>query len=495
MLLNKNFLLYILGFPVFGILIILFIPSNEERSLKNVSLIATFLSFIGTLFVWGSFQKLKCSFQFVSTFHWLPLLNLSITFGVDGISLCFLLLTTLLIPICLLVSWNSLKENLKEFLVFFLFLDVLLIGAFCVLDILFFYVFFESVLIPMFLIIGVWGSRNRKILAAYYFFLYTLLGSSVMLLSILYIYLISGTTSYEVLLTFKLLKSEQKILWLTFFTAFAGKVPMMPTHLWLPEAHVEAPTGGSVVLAGILLKLGIYGFLRFSLPLFPEASFFFAPLIYSISIIGIVYGSLTAIRQTDFKRVIAYTSIAHMNLVILGIFCFNSVGLEGAILQSLSHGFVASALFIIIGIIYDRYRTRVVQYYGGLASVMPLYTSIFLFFTLANLSFPGTSSFVGEFMILIGSFKANTTVTILGATSVVLGGAYSLWLLNRIAFGNLKTQYSFYFLDLGLREFAILSPLMIGTLVTGIFPNIFLNYITGSVSNLIEFLYFYGLSR
>jgi len=252
---------------------------------------------------------------------------------------------------------------------------------------------------------------------------------------------------------------------------------------------------GTVVLAGILLKLGIYGFLRFSLPLFPEASFFFAPLIYSISIIGIVYGSLTAIRQTDFKRVIAYTSIAHMNLVILGIFCFNSVGLEGAILQSLSHGFVASALFIIIGIIYDRYRTRVVQYYGGLASVMPLYTSIFLFFTLANLSFPGTSSFVGEFMILIGSFKANTTVTILGATSVVLGGAYSLWLLNRIAFGNLKTQYSFYFLDLGLREFAILSPLMIGTLVTGIFPNIFLNYITGSVSNLIEFLYFYGLSR
>jgi proton-translocating NADH-quinone oxidoreductase chain M len=305
----------------------------------------------------------------------------------------------------------------------------------------------------MFLIVGIWGSRDRKILAAYYFFLYTLLGSVVMLLSILYIYYQIGTTDYETLITFSFSKLEQKLLWFTFFLAFASKVPMVPIHLWLPEAHVEAPTAGSVILAGVLLKLGTYGFIRFSLPLFPKASFFFTPLVYTIATTGIIYTSFTAIRQTDFKRIIAYTSIAHMNLVILGIFSFNNIGIEGAILQSLSHGFVASALFLVIGVIYDRYRTRIVQYYGGLTTVMPIYITIFLFFTLANISFPGTSSFVGEFLILIGSFKINATITFLGATGVIIGAAYSLWLFNRIAFGNLKTQYTQKFMDLSSREF------------------------------------------
>ena len=396
----------------------------------------------------------------------------------------------LLIFLCLLVSWNSVSYNLKEFLIAFLVLDFLLIGVFCVLDLLFFYIFFESVLIPMFLIIGIWGSRERKILASYYFFLYTLFGSVVMLLAILYILEQVGTTDYEALLTFSFSKMEQNFLWFSFFLSFASKVPMLPVHLWLPEAHVEAPTAGSVILAGILLKLGTYGFIRFSLALFPQASFFFTPLVYTISVIGIIYTSFTAIRQTDFKRIIAYTSIAHMNLVMLGIFSFNNIGIEGAIFQSLSHGFVASALFLVIGVVYDRYRTRLVKYYGGLASMMPFYIFTFLFFTMANIGFPGTSSFVGEFLILAGSFKVNTIVTFLGATGMVFGGAYSLWLFNRIAYGNLKTQYTVKFLDLTIREFVVFLPLILGTLATGLYPDIFLSSIHMSVNSLVELLYF-----
>lgn len=450
----------------------------------------SFVPFIGFLFLWTFFQKSLSNFQFVVKFFWLPNLNLNITLGIDGISLFFLLLTTLLIPICLLVSWNSVNHKLKEYLISFLFLEFLLIGTFCVLDLLLFYIFFESVLIPMFLIVGIWGSRERKILASYYFFLYTLLGSVLMLLSILYVYCQVGTTDYEVLLTFSFSTIEQKLLWITFFLAFAAKVPMLPVHLWLPEAHVEAPTAGSVILAGVLLKLGTYGFIRFSLPLFPKASFYFTPLVYTIAAVGIVYTSFTAIRQSDFKRIIAYTSIAHMNLVMLGIFSFNVIGIEGALFQSLSHGFVASALFIIIGVVYERYHTRIVKYYGGLAVVMPLYITVFLFFTMSNIAFPGTSSFVGEFLILAGSFQSNTSVTFLGATGIIISGCYSLWLFNRIAFGNLKTQYFKKFLDLNKREFMALLPLIVGTLLTGILPDIFLSSLHSSVNTLIELLYF-----
>lgn len=486
----KNLLLYILLFPLFGILILLSIPAREERLLKIVTLNSACLSFTGSLLLFGFFQQEVGSFQFVTKCFWLPNLNLNFILGIDGISLFFLLLTTMLIPLCLVASWNAINYNLKEYLIAFLFLDFLLIGVFCILDLLLFYIFFETVLIPMFLIVGIWGSRERKILASYYFFLYTLFGSVVMLLSILYIYYQVGTTDYEVLLTFSFSELEQKFLWFTFFLSFASKVPMIPTHLWLPEAHVEAPTAGSVILAGVLLKLGTYGFIRFSLPLFPKASFFFTPLVYTIASVGIIYTSFTAIRQSDFKRIIAYTSIAHMNLVVLGIFSFNTIGIEGAILQSLSHGFVASALFLIIGVVYDRYRTRLVQYYGGLASVMPIYISIFLFFTMANISFPGTSSFVGEFLILTGSFKVNTTITFLGATGVIIGAAYSLWLFNRIAYGNIKIQYANKFLDLSRREFFLFVPLILGTLVVGVYPNIFLDSIHMSVNNLIELLYF-----
>lgn len=486
----KNLLIYTLLFPIFGIVLLLFTPAKKLKLMKLIALTSASLSFTTSLLVWGFFQNSVGSFQFVVKLFWFPNFNINFILGIDGISLFFLLLTTLLIPLCLLTSWNSVSTNVKEFLIAFLVLDFFLIGTFCVLDLLLFYIFFESVLIPMFLIIGIWGSRERKILASYYFFLYTLLGSVVMLLSILYIFSQVGTTDYETLLTFGFSDIEQKIMWLTFFIAFASKVPMLPVHLWLPEAHVEAPTAGSVILAGVLLKLGTYGFIRFSLPLFPKASFFFTPLVYTIAAVGIIYTSFTAIRQTDFKRIIAYTSIAHMNLVIIGIFSFNNIGLEGAILQSLSHGFVASALFLVIGVVYDRYRTRIVQYYGGLATVMPLYIAVFLFFTIANIAFPGTSSFVGEFLILVGSFKVNTTITFLGATGVIIGGAYSLWLFNRIAFGNLKIQYTQTFLDLSFRESVLFLPLILGTFIIGIYPNIFLSSIHMSVNYLVELLYF-----
>ena len=486
----KNILLYLLVLPLIGVLLLLIIPSSNHRLLKKVGFRISCITFVLSVYIWAIFKKSLGTFQLVTNNSWVGLLTLNLNLGVDGISLFFVILTTLLIALCILTSWNSIKSNLKEYLISFLVMEFFLIGVFCVLDLLLFYIFFESVLIPMFLIIGIWGSRERKIRASYFFFLYTLLGSVLMLLSIIYIYSQVGTTDYEILLTFSFSKMEQYILWFTFFLSFATKVPMVPVHLWLPEAHVEAPTAGSVILAGVLLKLGTYGLIRFSLPLFPEASFYFAPFVYILAAVGIVYTSFTAIRQSDFKRIIAYTSVAHMNLVILGIFSFNIIGLEGAILQSLSHGFVASALFLIIGVVYDRHGTRMVKYYGGLVHLMPIYTFIFLFFTMANIGLPGTSSFVGEFLILAGSFKTNTSITFIGATSMVVGGCYSLWLFNRIAYGNLKTQYFSKFLDLTKREFVVFLPLMVGTLVIGLMPGIFLDYIHMSVNFLIELMYF-----
>lgn len=483
-------LLYTSLIPLIGILLLIFIDPEQKKLMKVVSLHFSSLPFLIFLFIWGGFKKSVGTFQFVTKILWIPILNLNITLGIDGISLFFLLLTTLLIPICILISWNSIGSNLKGYLISFLLIEFFLIGVFCVLDLLLFYIFFESILIPMFLVVGIWGSRERKMLASYYFFLYTLLGSVVMLLSILYIYVQVGTTNYEILLTFMFSEFEQKILWFTFFLAFAAKVPMMPVHLWLPEAHVEAPTAGSVILAGVLLKLGTYGFIRFSLPLFPQASFYFTPFVYTMSLIGIVYASLTAIRQTDFKRIIAYTSVAHMNVVMLGIFSFNNVGIEGALLQSLSHGFVASALFVIIGVVYERYRTRLVKYYGGLVHTMPLYISIFLFFTMANIGFPGTSGFIGEFLIFAGSFKVNTSITFFGATGMILGGCYALWLFNRIAYGNFKNQYIKDTLDINKRELFIFLPLICYTLILGLTPDAYLNSVHMSVNNLIENMYF-----
>ena len=481
-----NLLIFVLVLPLIGTFFLLFVPSSNHFLLKSIALNVSCLLYVVSLFLWVFFNKSIGSFQFVSKLLWIPFLNFNFSLGIDGISLFFILLTTLLIFLCILISWTSVKVNIKEFLIAFLVMEFFLIGVFSILDLLLFYIFFESVLIPMYLIVGVWGSRERKIRAAYFFFLYTLLGSVLMLLSILYIYYQVGTTDYEVLLTFVFSTTEQKFLWLSFFGSFATKVPMVPAHLWLPEAHVEAPTAGSVILAGVLLKLGTYGFLRFSFPLFPEASFFFAPIVYLLSIVGIVYTSFTAIRQTDFKRIIAYTSVAHMNLVMVGLFSFNVVGLEGAILQSLSHGFVASALFLIIGVVYERHHTRMVKYYGGLVHTMPLYTFIFLFFTMSNIGLPGTGSFVGEFLILAGSFKTNTSATFISATGMIIGGCYSLWLFNRISYGNLKIQYVKDYIDINKREAFAFLPLIIGTLVIGLYPEVFLNSMHMSVNMLVE---------
>ena len=469
---------------------LLITPFQNKSHLKSIVLNFSCLTFISSLFLWVFFDKSIGTFQFVDKFLWIPVLNINFPLGVDGISMFFVILTTLLVPLCLLASWNSIQTDLKKYFMAFLIMEFFLIGVFCILDLLLFYIFFESVLIPMYLIVGVWGSRERKIRAAYFFFLYTLLGSVLMLLSILYIYYQVGTTDYEVLLSFIFSPTEQKIIWLSFFMSFATKVPMVPVHLWLPEAHVEAPTAGSVILAGVLLKLGTYGFIRFSFPLLPEACFYFTPFVYALSAAGIVYASFTAIRQTDFKRIIAYTSVAHMNLVMVGLFSFNVIGIEGAILQSLSHGFVASALFLIIGVVYDRHHTRMVKYYGGLVHTMPLYVMIFLFFTMANIGLPGTGSFVGEFLILIGSFKTNTTIAFISATGMIIGGCYSLFLFNRVAYGNLKTQYFKHYLDINKRELFIFLPLIIGTLVMGVYPNVWLESIHFSVNTLIEIMYF-----
>jgi len=490
MFLIKNILSYLIILPLLGVIGLLTTPAHKQSVLKSIVLNVSCLTFVVSLILWVFFNKSIGTFQFVNKFLWIPIINLNFVLGIDGISVFFVLLTTLLIPICLLIGWDSIVYDRKKYFLAFLVMEFFLIGVFCILDLLLFYVFFEAVLIPMYLIVGVWGSRERKIRAAYFFFLYTLLGSVLMLISILYIYSQVGTTDYEVLLAFVFSPSEQKLIFLTFFLSFATKVPMVPVHLWLPEAHVEAPTAGSVILAGVLLKLGTYGLIRFCFPLFPDACFYFTPFVYSLAAVGVVYTSFTAIRQTDFKRIIAYTSVAHMNLVMVGLFSFNVIGLEGAILQSLSHGLVASALFLIIGVVYDRHHTRMVQYYGGLVHTMPVYIFIFLFFTMANIGLPGTSSFVGEFLILLGSFKTNIFITAITATSMIVGGCYSLWVFNRIAYGNLKTQYFTHYLDVNKREFLLFFPLMLGTLIMGIYPDIFLSPIHFSVNMLVEFMYF-----
>jgi len=476
--------------PLIGSFLVLFIPSQYKETIKVVVLSFSLAEFLLSLIMWMSFDNSSSRFQFVEAYNWIESSNVIFYLGVDGISLFFILLTTLLIPICLLASWDAIKFNEKEYFIAFLAMEALVIAVFCVLDIILFYVFFESVLIPMFIIIGVWGSRERRIRAAYMFFLYTLLGSVLMLLAILYIYYQVGTTDYQIFLTTTFDPEVQKLLWLAFFASFAVKVPMLPVHIWLPEAHVEAPTAGSVILAGILLKLGSYGFLRFSLPLFPYASVYFTPLIYAFACIAVIYTSLTAIRQTDLKRIIAYASVAHMNLVLIGMFVYNLQGLEGSILQQLSHGLVSGALFLCVGVVYDRHHTRLVKYYSGLAHTMPIYIAIFMFFSMANIALPGTSSFVGEFLILAGAFQTNTTVCVLSATGMILGGGYSLWLFNRVAFGNIKIQYMNVFSDVDKREFATLLPLIILTLVMGIYPEIFLDPMHSSCANLLACIYY-----
>jgi len=378
MLLNPLILLPLILFV--GSFLLIFIPKNNVNFIKNFALFISLFVFLYSLLLWINFDYSCTKYQFSTNFIWISSSNINFSLGLDGVSLFFIVLTTFIFPLCILSSHISIRKFVKEYFIAFLLLELILIITFSVVDILLFYIAFESVLIPMFIIIGIWGSRERKIRAAYMFFMYTLFGSVLFLLAIIYIYNRFGTTDYETLILVDFSLLEQQTLWLAFFLSFAAKIPMVPFHIWLPEAHVEAPTAGSVVLAGLLLKLGSYGFVRFSLPLFPEACVFYVPVIFTISIVGVIYTSFTAIRQTDLKRIIAYTSVAHMNLIVMGIFSFSVTGLEGAILQSISHGFVSSALFLLIGVVYDRHHTRLVKYYSGVVHTMPLFTVFFFYF-------------------------------------------------------------------------------------------------------------------
>lgn len=466
-----------------GIFLICFI-NFTEKNLQRFSLFIASLILIASCLLVLEFDCNKVYFQNIVVYQiGSSSININFYFGLDGISLYFFFLSSLLIFLCFLFIWN--EKNFKLFAINLFLIEFFLLIIFSSLNLLIFYIFFEAILMPMFLIIGIWGSRARKIRAAYLFFFYTLCSSLFMLLSLMYIYITVGTFDLEYIYSWTFSLPEQYLLWLAFFLSFASKIPMFPLHLWLPEAHVEAPTVGSVLLAGILLKLGVYGFLRFSLLLFPDACLYFCPLIFLCSILGVIYASLTAIRQTDVKRIIAYSSVAHMNIIVLGIFSFNIIGLEGSILQSISHGFVSGGLFLLIGIIYNRYHTRFLYYYGGLVHAMPLFSAFFLMFTLANIALPTTSSFVGEFLLLVGIYYNNFYACFFSATGVILCGAYSLWLANRILFGNLKLDYTTVFLDLTKKEFLILLPLFLFILLLGFYPSFISAYFCASSYGLI----------
>lgn len=486
----------LLFLPLFGVFILLFVENSKTQLIRRIALNTSLLTFLLSLVVWVEFDSSTARFQFLQTYFvdtnqvigantGFSFSSFNFLFGVDGISLFFIILTTFLIPICLLVSWSSIQVYVKEYCIAFLVIESFLVAVFSSLDLLVFYVFFESVLIPMFIIIGVWGSRERKIRAAYQFFLYTLLGSVLMLLAILLIYYQTGTTDLEVLYCSDFSETRQLFLWLAFFASFAVKVPMVPVHIWLPEAHVEAPTAGSVILAGILLKLGTYGFLRFSIPLFPFATYYFTPLIYTLSVIAIIYTSLTTLRQVDLKKIIAYSSVAHMNFVTLGLFALNIQGIQGSLLLMISHGLVSPALFLCIGILYDRHKTRLVRYYAGCGRTMPLFAVFFVFFTMANISLPGTSSFIGEFLVLTGTYQTHSLIAVLAATGMVLGAAYALWLCNRLLYGMIKPHFISDWSDMTRREFSMLVPFVLGILWMGIYPEPFLDVLHCSVSNLL----------
>ena len=474
--------------PLVGALFILLIRGEAAvvaRNARYVALWTSLITFALSLFIWFDFERGTAAFQFLEEVPWLPSLGISYRMGVDGISMPFVLLSTLLTPVCVLASWEAIQVRVKEYMIAFLVLETLMVGMFCALDLLVFYIFFEGVLIPMFLIIGVWGG-GRRVYAAFKFFLYTLAGSVLMLIAMLVIYFQAGTTSIpELLETLALPRDWQLWLWLAFFASFAVKVPMWPVHTWLPDAHVEAPTAGSVILAGVLLKMGGYGFIRFSLTFFPEASDFFTPFIYTLSVIAVIYTSLVALAQQDMKKLIAYSSVAHMGFVTLGTFTATQQGLEGALFQMLSHGVVSAALFLCVGVVYDRLHTREIARYEGLASTMPTYALVFMLFMLASVGLPGTSGFVGEFLVIVGAFQANSWVALLAASGMVLGAAYMLWLYRRVIFGVITRLDLKQMTDMNWREKLVFAPLVVLVLWMGIYPASFLDIMAPSVEKLI----------
>ena len=472
--------------PTIGALFIFFVRSSNSQyqSSKYVALFITLANFFLSLYLWIVFDKSVVDFQFVEEREWISgFVNYKV--GVDGISILFILLTTFITPICVITVNATIKNRLKDFLIAILILETFMIGVFCSLDLVVFYLFFEAGLIPMFLIIGIWGGE-RRVYSAFKFFLYTLLGSVLMLVAIISIYWITGTTDVIKLYELGIDAKYQNLLWLAFFSSFAVKTPMWPVHTWLPDAHVEAPTAGSVLLAAILLKMAGYGFIRFSLGLFPDASLYFVPLVYTLSLIAIIYTSLVALMQEDMKKLIAYSSVAHMGFVTLGIFTMTQQGIEGSIFQMISHGLVSAALFLCVGVVYDRLHTRLINRYGGLVSIMPKYAIVFMVFTLGALGLPGTSGFIGEFLVLMGAFKKNILVATIASLGVILGAAYMLWLYKRIIFGKLINEDVKKMVDLKRFEIVTLWLLVLPIIFFGFYPEPLINSIEVSVANMID---------
>jgi NADH-quinone oxidoreductase subunit M len=472
--------------PIIGALFLFFTKDKDGNNLtaKYVSLFTTIVNFLISIYLWILFDQSTSSFQFIEDREWINgIINYKV--GDDGISILLIILTTFINPLCIISVNNTVKVRLRDFLIAILIMESFMIGVFCALDLVVFYLFFEAGLIPMFLIIGIWGGPKR-VYAAFKFFLYTLLGSVLMLVAIISIYWISGTTDVIKLYELGIDAKYQNLLWLAFFSSFAVKTPMWPVHTWLPDAHVEAPTAGSVLLAAILLKMAGYGFIRFSLGLFPIASEIFTPLIYTLSVIAIVFTSLIALMQEDMKKLIAYSSVAHMGFVTLGIFTIQQQGIEGSIIQMISHGLVSAALFLCVGVVYDRMHSRLISSYGGIVTIIPKYSILFMLFTLAALGLPGTSGFIGEFLILMGVFKDNFLVAVIASLGVILGAAYMLWLYKRVVFGKLTNTDLTKMVDLNKSEYFILTCLAIPTLFFGFYPEPLINTIEVSVNDLIN---------
>jgi NADH-quinone oxidoreductase subunit M len=460
-------------------------PAVVHRNARNVALLTALTNFLLSLGLWFQFDPSVVGFQFQERAAWMPAFGIAYHLGIDGISLLFVLLSTFLIPVCILASWESVQVRVKEYMVAFLLMETMLIGTFCALDLVLFYLFFEGVLIPMFLIIGVWGGP-RRVYSAFKFFLYTLAGSVLMLLALLTMYLTAGTTDIPTLLGYDFAPGLQTWLWLALFAAFAVKLPMWPVHTWLPDAHVEAPTAGSVILAGVLLKFGGYGFLRFSLPMLPEASIEFTPFVYTLSIIAVIYTSLVALAQEDMKKLIAYSSVAHMGYVTIGAFSMTVQGIEGAVFQMVSHGLVSAALFLIVGVVYDRIHSRDISAYGGLVQRMPAYAAVFMLFMLASVGLPGTSGFIGEFLVLVGAFQDNAWVAALTATGMILGAAYMFYLYRRVIFEALSKESLKGIADLSPREIAVFAPLVVLVIWMGVYPQPFLDVMHVSVEAVVQ---------
>ena len=473
--------------PLVGVAFLLTLHGDDAATKSNArwaAMTTTLATFLLSLYAWSKFNPALAGFQLVETKHWLGD-GLIYKLGVDGVSMPFVLLTTFLMPFCILASWESIDRRVKEYMIAFLVLETLMVGVFCALDLVLFYLFFEGGLIPMFLIIGIWGGP-RRVYASFKFFLYTLLGSLLMLLAIMAMYGLAGTTDITVLLNTHFPAHMQTWLWLAFFASFAVKMPMWPVHTWLPDAHVEAPTAGSVILAGILLKMGGYGLIRFSLPMFPQASHEFAPLVFALSIIAIIYTSLVALVQEDMKKLIAYSSVAHMGFVTMGLFAMNQQGVQGAVFQMVSHGLVSGALFLCVGVVYDRMHTREIAAYGGLVNRMPLYATGLMVFTLANVGLPGTSGFIGEFLTLIGAFGANSWVALFATTGVILSACYALYLYRRVIFGALEKANLRSIKDLSGRELALLAPLALLIVFFGVHPATVLDACAASVAHIVK---------